>query len=106
MSDELKFYYNGSETVIAYSAEDAEKVYFEITGLSSHIPEDDESPNWEELTTNPISLSFEDIYDAEKYDAPPESTKDFGDNQECTITASQEQWITKLGRCYFSTENW
>ena len=101
----LQVYYNESDWVIAESTEDAVKAWEETVGESWESYAD--GGETFELNNREIwRVSFESKEDAAEF-APPnaEITHD-GNAGYWQARATQKQWIEKIGRGWFCSENW
>lgn len=101
----LQIWYNGSDSVIAESPEDAAKVWEETTGDSWQIYADDVD-EWRLEDKEIITVYYEDEGDRESH--APEGAE-FGRRENegyFYAKATQAQWIEKNGRGWFCSENW
>jgi len=105
----LNMYYNGSETVIAESIEDAEKVWEESTGQNweEFMGESDLDDEWELVHKENWTVTFEDAEDANEFTKSGilklQENSEFGS---WYVKGSEEDWIKVHGRGFFCTENW
>lgn len=104
----LNMYYNGSETVIAESVEDAAKVWFESTGDDWYtVSKQDDLDDWTLVHKENWTVTFEDSKDANKFtNSGILKLKEESEFGYWKVSGSEEDWIEVHGRGFFCTENW
>ena len=102
----LQVWCNGSDWIIAESAEDAAKVWEETMGGESWQPYADDGDIFELDNRVSWKITFEEEYDAKG--SVPDEAKIIHDEPEdyYRVEATQQQWIDKVGRSWFCSENW
>ena len=104
----LGFWDNGNDTVIAESAEDAAKVWSEETGLTwdEYLRDEGDDTVWSEYKHQNATLFLEDEEDAREIAPEGAEISPSENGGWWCVKASTQQWIDKLGRCFFGSENW
>jgi hypothetical protein len=100
---QLKMYENGGDTMIAYDAEDAAKVWEEVIG-EPWWDENDEG--WKEREEPTLTIWFDDERPATwpKNATAEQPSVENGDR--LIITASTKDWIDAVGRGWLCSENY
>lgn len=104
----LSFWNNGNDTVIAESAEDAAKVWEETFGGSweEFVQNEESDAEWElENLPERLTLNLEEEDDARKI-APDGAEIEHGHHGYWMVKATRQQWIDKLGRSFFGSDDW
>jgi hypothetical protein len=102
MSEELSVYSNGVDFYIAFSPEDAEKVYQETVGEPSF--EEGDTPEWKVFTGAYLTYESWDKDEAIAYAPEGAEISEVGDSVKAKATTAD--WINKLGRGYFRSNEW
>lgn len=105
----LGMYYNGSDTVIAESVEDAKNVWKETTGddWDLFVKNEDIDDEWEMKHKDVWSIIFEDLNDVTKiFQANEVYEIEKDDSGYYLVKATEQAWITNHGRGWFCSENW
>jgi len=102
MTSTLSIWFDGSDWVIAYSAEDAAKVWEEVTGDTWSSEDDGET--WEPDNRLIHTIFFDEESDRNEY-APTGAELGKKENGPYYAKATQQQWIEKSGRGWFCSEN-
>ncbi len=104
----LSFYNNGNDTVIAENPEDAAKVWEETTGdnWAEFVLREALDAEWDLKNYPILTLCLEDEDDVREMapDGAEIWREKAGDYYR--VKATGQQWIDKLGRCFFSSEDW
>lgn len=108
MANQLKFWDNGNDIVIAESAEDAAKVWGETTGQTweDYLRDEDGNATWGEYVHQNATLFLEDEEDAIEMAPEGAQIAPTENGAWWSVKASTQEWANKLGRCFFGSDNW